>query len=629
MQKILHTSLLLAACWGSAFGMTKTITLTDYTGRGFAPDMVRYAISNVPRDVNRFRLTAADGTPVAFQLSKPDKAGNAVLSFVTDLPPKATLHYTFSDEANTPLGTSSVRTAVEQDGLVLSNALMAVKVPAPIVKKCNPPVAANTLPAPVLSFRSGATGAWLGAGVIRSTRLVKAWRVTLVENGPVCAEMRYEIDWVEGGYYHANIRVIDRAPLAFITEEYDLGKMADGDGWEINLTHGWSPDMAEMAKTWGNGGVDGGHTMPLADAKLERIQPYGAYGDMMSQLGLFNAAETKDHPDTCALVGVIPLHHGQWRRIEPMPVQRDGGQISMQLQMTRKPPFWVETSPFCVVTHEDSLPTTYARRCWGLLLNKPLSKITGDYARLGPCYQARLFYGVVGLDRYKDYITQWPDGKLSYPRAIIRQAELPKYAATPADDPLAVMLKKNSLLTGGDEKTVQNNLRQTLSYINSFITELTCTPTPSHHHTYDGARFAAMADDVLAWPGLSAQQRQDLRTRLALLTYLMMEPDCMGNGNGAHTGNPNMSIARQLWTPTLVELLPDHPMYAQWRTFIANIAEYKFADNMAPGGGWFEFGGYHMWGYARLMEGLYGLEDMKVPNLDKLYMYHTSDMDYY
>lgn len=49
----------------------QTFTLTDYTGRGFAPDVVTYSTAIRPTEVPQLRLTDAQGRPVAFQVMAP------------------------------------------------------------------------------------------------------------------------------------------------------------------------------------------------------------------------------------------------------------------------------------------------------------------------------------------------------------------------------------------------------------------------------------------------------------------------------------------------------------------------------------------------------------------------------
>lgn len=647
--------------WLSALTLTasaQTFTLTDYTGRGFAPDVVTYSIAVRPTEIPQLRLTDAQGRPVAFQVMASAKAKQSLLSFVTGLPANGDVAFTLERDGKGPLGRSALEVGTEGDALVLANALCAVKVPGPASETFAPPVPAHTLPPPILAFRSGASGAWWGAGKVLSSRGVKARRVTVAARGPAFAEVRYELDYDGGGYYRAVVRLADRTPIVRVTEEYDLGRMAsvgkaadreadrdwrtnpggrvlEKDLWELDLTKGWQPDTVEMAAAWGNGsGGDMGRTVALAEYQTSLLMNAGAYGaNRISTFGLFRAADKKAGPDYPG-VGVTPLHNGFWRRAMDLEVARSGrDQVILRLPMTRTSPRWVETSPFCVATHEPNKPYTYARRQWGLVLGALPVPVMAGFGKAVACraYQARLTYGTVGLDRYKDYILDWPDSKLSYPRAFVRVGQIGKYrAALTPDNPLTQCMTERSYALSGNETLVSARaVDYKVSCLDRLIWSALGFAAQSHHVCSDAGRFAAHAEDVLSFPGLPAAKRQALRARLALLTYLFTDPDINGQGSGSHTGNPNMSLARQGWISTVIAMLPDHPLYASWRDYMTQWTAFKFADNMAPAGGWFEPGTYQEWGYQRLIWSLLGLEAMKVRELDRLRAYHLADSEFY
>lgn len=612
----------------------QSITLKDYTARGFAPDVVNYSVKVKLREVAELRLTDAAGTSVPIQVSTPARNGVATLSFVTGLPLNGSVTYTLTTDGKAPAATGGVTVQPEgKEAAVMANAFMAVKVPAPQEKTFQDPVLAETLPAPILAFRSGPEPAWLGAGRVLSKLPVMAWRVTQPVTGPVYAETLYESTYAGGGFYRATIRVADQVPVAIVTEEYDLGRMCDTDEtWELTLTQGWAPDTVEVAKTWGNGGVDTGRTMPFAEFKPLPIMSDGAYGNVISQAGLSRAAEAKAEPGQAVMAGIVPLHRGFWRRSQNIDLQAPApGQLVARMLMARSPIRWQETSPFCVITHEPGKPPTWGRRQWGLVLGRPPQAVKGGTGgtEVGPFYQARLTYGVVGLDRYKDFILEWPDTKPDYPRAFMTKAELPQYLAVLTNEPLGPWLKDQYAFFNGKAETAKGSLTHALQGLTHTIGTAICCPAQSHHGTCDAQRHITAAEDALTWPGLPDTDRQRLRALLALTAYLFVDADTNSQGTGGHTGNPNMSMARQGWCAGAVAAVPDHPLYATWRDYLAEFIGYKLASNMAPGGGWFEPGTYHLWGYQRLLYGLTALEHMKAPNLDRLFTYHQADCDYY
>ena len=221
------------------------ITIRDYTGRGFAPDLVEYNINAPAKTWEALRLVGEDGKQIPCQVRPGNEKGVGVLQFVASLPANGVFACTVKDSGGERAagGTSSVK---EGENLVLSSSVLAVRVPGEIDKKFDPAVAASTLPAPILAFRN-AGGNWLGKSKVLSDRKVKAMHVKLVNNGSVCVELSYELEWAEGGFYRATVQVIDQLPLAKIREEYDLNKLDGTDFWELDLASGWKPDTAQTA----------------------------------------------------------------------------------------------------------------------------------------------------------------------------------------------------------------------------------------------------------------------------------------------------------------------------------------------------------------------------------------------
>ena len=107
------------------------------------------------------------------------------------------------------------------------------------------------------------------------------------------------------------------------------------------------------------------------------------------------------------------------------------------------------------------------------------------------------------------------------------------------------------------------------------------------------------AEDALAWPGLPADQRAEIRRRLALFANLYTESDSYPAGSGIHLGTPNMSIGGGITGIYFAALLPDHPRYAYWMEHLREYTAYWLARNTAAGGAWFEPPTYQLFGPTR------------------------------
>jgi hypothetical protein len=128
------------------------------------------------------------------------------------------------------------------DALVLANQQVAVKVPAPQEKAFDKPVAAETLPAPILAFR-GPDGQWKGEGKLLLKRPVKKFAVTQTAGGPVFTETRYRLDY-DGGYCWASA-------LGLISPAVVSGGLRAGCSvWAWNGVSGSMPIRAGCRLLW-------------------------------------------------------------------------------------------------------------------------------------------------------------------------------------------------------------------------------------------------------------------------------------------------------------------------------------------------------------------------------------------
>ncbi|MBM4035500.1 MAG: hypothetical protein FJ291_27475 [Planctomycetes bacterium] len=646
----------------------QTITIKDWTGRGFAPDLVSYTIA-APKDGGKsLRVLDADGKPVPVQVT-PGEKGKATLSFVASVAPTGTASYAVGNDGQGAPAQPAVSAGKEGDALALANQQLAVKVPAVHEKSFDKPVAADTLPAPILAFR-GLGGAWKGEGRLLLKRPVKKFAVTQTANGPVYVETRYRLDYAEGGWYEATIRVTDRAPHAQVTEAYDLGAAKNAEFWQLDLSKGWNADEAEHMSVAGQGfypvqyptldkeektvasGPGVGSDFPGGgeNAPVRAIHHDSCWGGKyVSYYGIQNAEERKASPDGYALAMVAPLHKGAWRRPNSVPVFVKSGQVRVLFPMDVAPISWQnepasDVSPFSCHEHDPSLPATYGRRVWGLVLAHPamIVKPEGNVGSQCLGYSVRNLYGTVGLDRYKDFVLEWKDGGVKYPRVFTTPEGVEKYRAAVKADPAfplatyddqknqAPGLKYYYLFTG-DPAVAQREIPEVIKQLDNAIRFHAVALSVPHHHALGmwGGPLGH-AESVLSWPDLPADHRAAIRSRLALLCYLLAEPDVTSAGDGSHHGNPNMGVARLSDRSNLAALIPDHPMHKAWAEYMGSFLAYKQGTFMAPEGAWFEYGAsYHMHAYTKINRGSMGALADKVTAADRIWQYNRQDFDYF
>jgi hypothetical protein len=368
----------------------------------------------------------------------------------------------------------------------------------------------------------------------------------------------------------------------------------------------------------------------------------------VSYYGIHKAAERQANPDTYALAMVAPLHKGEWRRANSMPVDIKGRQVRILFPLDTAPTSiktdpGTDTGPFSMHEHDPNLPASRTRRVWGLVLAHPAITVTAPSGHGSTClgYSVRNLYGTVGLDRFKDFVLDWKDGKVTYPRVFITPEGVKKYReAVKADPnfPLAtfgnvknpVGLNNFYVLTG-DPAVAQQEVAGVIKDLDNAIMLHTAALSVAHHHALAMWGLPlAHAESVLSWPDLPAETRVAIRSRLALLAYLLTEPDVTSAGNGSHHGNPNMGIARLMDRSNIAALIPDHPMHKAWAEYMGDFMAYKQGTLMAPEGAWSEYGvSYHAHGYGKIARGLMGAMADKVNAADLIWKYHRQDFDYF
>ncbi len=608
-----------------------TVTIKDWTGRGFPPDLVNYTIA-WPADKGwGWRVVDGDGQSRPVQVTPGDN-GQATLSFVAAVAANGMATYTVRTDDQAP-APSAVSVTANGKTLVLASHRLAVRVPAPQTTIFDPPVAADSLPAPILAFR-GPDGAWRGAGSLLLKRPVKRFTVAESAKRPVFCEVRYRLEYDGGGWYEATVRLADPAPFAQVREEYDLGIEADTDFWELDLSKGWQPDAVEHMNVAGQGNgpatfvslVDEEKTRPAnidsslagaagGDQPLRFIHHDSCWGGkFVAYYGMHVAAARQADSNSYPLAIVAPLHKGDWRRANSLPVYVKGGQVRVQFPMSVVQTSWLreprsDVSPFSCHEHDPALPNTFGRRVWGLVLTPPAMTSDKLQGGAGTGNAARIYYGVVGLDRYKDYVLDWPDAAVEYPRVFTT----PKWQAKPAQGELPT-------IPPGSGRDLQASINHIVSSISIH-----------HHHTLgDFGGPVGAAEAALANPDLPAEQRRLLRTRLALLSYLLAEPDVTSAGNGSHHGNPNMGVSRLSDRSNLAALISDHPMHQTWAEYMGDFLAYKQGTFMAPEGAWFEYGAsYHMHGYGKILRGMMGVLSSNPSAADRAWTYNRADLDYF
>ena len=579
------------------------ITITDYGYRDWGPELVNYTVDPAHVSAETLSLVDASGKSVPFQID------GDTLSFVASVPKGGTATWALRPD-KTPHAPDRMLTSTAQGAsLVVKNELLSLEMPAPGTKTFSPPADAAVATPPILRW-AGADGAWIGGARFATPRKIASQAFRIVRQGPAVVEYEARYTFAPKGEYVWRVRLSPGMPVAVVTEEFDVGEVTQGeDALVLELHRGWQPQ--NISWTTGEGEMklpkvqgmayNSGYIESKKNAKpaeapvggvglqpapyppekdlllLEKLFVGGKWGDLKGCVGLWDG----DPADVGAgrSIGLVPLSVGSWRRAMSLVAwHKEGTGLLVSLPLSVRYTRWsLETtddhSPFSSHEHDRGLSPTYGRRVWGLY--------TGPGIALA---QAR--FGHIGLDRYKDWIVEYPENKAvaKYPGAFFSPDQVAKLSKVLDQHPDAAFLKKWYLLSGKKEDAVAHAKRviEGLQKPGGEDAWYACGLT-----NYRKSQFFAyvdMAEDALACPDLPADVRQELRRRLAIFANLFSDPDVCPRGAGCHLGNNNMTINRTLSVTYFAGLLPDHPLYAYWMDSVRVFEKYKYATEMAVDG---------------------------------------------
>ncbi|MCL4205921.1 MAG: hypothetical protein KJ000_25845 [Pirellulaceae bacterium] len=583
------------------------IVLTDHGLRDWGPELVCYTLDAAAFPPGRLALLGPDGKAVPFQVE------DGALSFVASLPQGKSVTYTLQKSATDRGAENSTLTVTASDkGTEIANEFLALRLPPVGTRAFAAPAGAGDVTPPLLAWRT-ASGDWMGGARFATARRVASQTFTLVRQGPACAEFEARYTFAPKGEYVMRVRLSPGMPLAAVVEEFDMGEVTEGGEFLLlELGKGWQPANIASITTPGEqmpckvapadlqklveqkrgvkpspapvGGVGAEPTLPEPLPDLVKLlwvgagaQMYGASGGV--QLWDGDAAQ----PGAGRNIALVPLHSGSWRRAMACPVwHRDGQGVLVGLPISVRPIRWCfevtdDRSPFSTHEHDDALPRTYGRREWGFYTGTEFET-------------AQPRFGHIGLDRYKDWIVDHPEGpaaKEAYPGGFFSKEHVARLRRALDQNPAAAELKDRYLMSGRTEDAIRN----ARSVIAKLKKEEVAYPErdfwlwgKANYRKAQLMIFVNEAEDALACPELPAELRADLRRWLTLYAYVTSDPDWNPRGAGVHLGNNNMPINRTLALAYFAGLLPDHPCFAYWMKCLRDVTEFKLTTQFSPGG---------------------------------------------
>jgi hypothetical protein len=588
------------------------INITDYGYRDWAPEPVNYLFDSGRIDSDAVSVVDERGRSVPVQVE------DNVLTFMASVPTGGTSRFTVKNEVSS--AATELRIVRTGTFLEVGNEHIALRLPVPGTLDFGNGVAASKVHGPLVSWTAGGER-FIGSSRFVTPRKVAGVTYAVVRDGPVVFEYDARYRFEPAGAYRFNLRLSPGMPLAIITEEFDFEQITSGeDLLVLDLHAGWRPDEVHRVKAAGekplpmlesvsiedyfeNGKNNGGTRVSVGGVGREP-RPYPPWNGALlldkivpgARWGEFKGGIMFSGPDDAEpmAVGLAPLHVGAWRRAMALNVWRnEQGGVSISLPISVRRIQWPldiadDLSPFSTHEHDRTLAETYGRRVWGLH--------TGKEFELA---QAR--YGYIGLDRYKDWQVDYPEGENSYPGVFYSPRHIELLKSSIDEHPDREVLREWFLLSGRSEDA-KRHAEQVIKWLSPpdrasrfFLAGL------SHYRQAQSLSDVLMAEDALADPDLDPGLRSELRLRLALHANLMSEPDFNPRDSGVHLGNNNMTINRTLALTYFAGLLQDHPRHRYWMDRVEQYLRFKFSTQTSPDGPWIASPSYQLYSPTRAM----------------------------
>ncbi|MGD0091492.1 MAG: hypothetical protein ABSE73_16355, partial [Planctomycetota bacterium] len=619
------------------------IVIQDYGARDWGPELVQFQLDTGRFVPGQLVLTDAQGRAVPFQIE------GDMLAFVASVGKGQSVAYKLAAAAkDCSAENSTLKCSVQGDWFEAANEFLALRCPKPGAKSYAAPIEAAAAPAPLAQWKPAGVEQWIGGARFATARKVTACTFSLLHQGPAFVEYEARYRFEPAGQYVLRVRLAAGVPLAAVTEEFDFGAVTGGeDLLLLELHKGWQPARICIATATGEGSTPGpleakpfqkyieerrktgllctasvgGFGVPPDPyfpepglAFLEKIVPGAKWGGLTGGIQLLGVDEGRrdagapsGRRDAGGTVpppfagggrgrglGIAALHLGSWRRAMALNVwHKDGVGLMVGLPLSVRRSRWYlditdDISPFSTHEHDEGLAQTYGRREWCLYYG-------------GDINTAQPRFGLIGLDRYKDWVVSCPESKATrqgYPRAFFTRQLAERLRKT-----LEQHLAKAEV---GSYYIVSGKTADAVKHAQDVIQGLKADPTVNwqaqgltHYRQAQFLAFVNKADDALACPDLPAELCNELRLWLALWANLLSDPDIVPRGSGVHHGNPNMTINRTLALSYFAGLLPDHPLYGYWMEHLKAWTAWKLASQTAFDGPFIEPPLYSVYGPVR------------------------------
>lgn len=562
MRVFIPAALLLMLITAAA--CAQELMISDTIGRVWVREPVAWTLPGVKTGGV---LLLRDGQPIASQVVA-NGDGSQVLFMIDKLSKDGSTRIT-ADPSKTGPTATDLKIEEDQQGVVLSNRLVAIQLP---------------------SFRVRTpSGKWTGGAAYAATTAKPGTpKVEVLERGPVRLVARVTTPFDNGKAHIITVSLWTGSHSIEIDETFDIGPAdkyqfrpyqderdelawewwswygdrdgtqethpnhwivrLDGDGYapkEIAYTGQASTDSAKGPTAGRNhaSDVDTYTLAHTADRRLEKFLGGHTQWRPDAVLWYLTSASKEDNADA---VAIYPHSARDWRNPNILPVPQG---ITLRTGV----------NDLRVISREGGkkleveCPIGLGRRRWAIRASTR-GEMLAPVATSPTALDAERIQRCMGLDITRNWVTTW-DSKAEYPRLFVKpgtrspSTAMPKTQADFDRDYAAALNQADQMLEGYLKTGMDNSVGYPgwmLGYWHGII-------VADGLDTLGGSEFC------------TPEKRAALRKKLAILTYCLTSKDAWSDKQINYGwGSMNMPVARWGGLVVMASALGDHPMVGAW-----------------------------------------------------------------
>ena len=506
------------------------IVLTDYAGRNWGPELVRYAIDTARFAPGRLVLLDDNGKAVPFQIKTTD--GKRLLMFIGAVPKGKSVTYNLQPAtADRSRENSAIVNRAAGDYVEVGNEWLMLRLPRPQKQQFPHPVGVEKVPPPILGWKQAGYD-WQGGFPVPHRAAGDAVRGSRLGRRPGNRGLRGPLPLPAGRPVRLPGPRVHRHPGS---PGYRRVRFWQGHR-RAGLPHAWPRRKMVPATDWlhlgriAHGPHPAGAAGALRGEEIQRAigaaeerrgvypsravharQEVGATGEDRARhaVGQFQVRlRVADHAGRrregrravdvphSAAYRLVAAHDvvGGLERSGPRRADCAADQRAAESLVPRhgRRPVAVQFA-----RARRDLPPTYGRREWGLGFG--LSSIG----------LARVQLGCIGLDRYKNWVLDWPENRSQavYPAGLVTPAIAARVRQSLAQHPERELLEKLYIIDGKPETALDNAKRALEAFRHPSRGDEWQIVSISSYYTMYQHLWTIWANSALACPTLPADQR--------------------------------------------------------------------------------------------------------------------------